>query len=174
MKNISSYTTEAVALANAPEVTAAEEMKVRLQDFKSLNRDIDNNIERLERLELRMYSVSSPNLSGMPKAPSSVPDKFAELVGRKDELVGKIKLLIAKRDAERVSLESILAKLRNPDERAVINMRYIDSEEWSDIIEMLFGVREDEDDDYDNYKQRAFRLHSSAIEKMAIVVGGQQ
>lgn len=143
-------------------------MKERLRNYRSLNRDIENNIERLERLEDKMYSVSSPNLSSMPRSPRPCADRFAELVARKDEMVEKIECLIAKRDAERVSLERILAKLVNPDERAVIEMRYIDEEEWDDIIEMLFGCKENFGDSYDNYKQRTFRLHSSAIANMAL------
>lgn len=153
---------------NAPtDTNGADAMKTRLQDYRNLNREIENQIERLERLEEKMYSPSSPNLSGMPKAPSGVRDKFADSVARKIELEKKIRILISQRDDERKDIEVLTSRLRNPDERAVICMRYIDSEEWDDIIEMLFGVSKEIDDDYDNYKQRIFRLHSSAILKMA-------
>lgn len=153
--------------ANAPtDTNSAEIMKTRLQEYRNLNREIENQIERLERLETKMYSPSSPNLSGMPKAPSGVKDKFADNIARKNELESKVRRLISQRDIERKKIENLTGKLRNPDERAVICMRYIDSEEWDDIIAMLFGVSKDLDDDYDNYKQRAFRLHSSAILKM--------
>lgn len=153
--------------ANAPtDTNSVEIMKTRLQEYRNLNREIENQIERLERLEIKMYSPSSPNLSGMPKAPSGAKDKFADNIARKDELETKIRALISQRDKERKEIENLTGKLRNPDERAVICMRYIDSEDWDDIIAMLFGVSKDSDDDYDNYKQRTFRLHSSAILKM--------
>lgn len=154
--------------ANAPtDTNGVDAMKTRLQEFRDLNREIENQIERLERLETKMSSPSSPNLSGMPKTPSSVRDKFVDDIARKDELEAKIRELISLRDREQKEIESLAGKLRKPDERAVICMRYIDSEGWDDIITMLFGVSKDSDDDYDNYKQRAFRLHSSAIIKMA-------
>lgn len=154
--------------ANVPTGTnGVDAMKTRLLEYRDLNREIENQIERLERLEVKMYSPSSPNLSGMPKTPSSVRDKFIDNIARKDELEAKIRKLISLRDSERKAIESLAGKLRKPDERAVICMRYIDSEEWDDIITMLFGVTKDSDDDYDNYKQRVFRLHSSAILKMA-------
>lgn len=153
--------------ANAPaDTNGTEAMKTRLLEYRDLNREIENQIERLERLEEKMYSPSSPNLSGMPKAPSSVRDKFTDDIVRKDELEKKIRKLISLRDRERKAIEGLAGRLRNPDERAVICMRYIDSEEWDDIIAMLFGVSKESDDDYDNYKQRIFRLHSSAISKM--------
>lgn len=70
--------------ANAPtDTNSAEIMKTRLQEYRNLNREIENQIERLERLETKMYSPSSPNLSGMPKAPSCVRDKFADNIARK-------------------------------------------------------------------------------------------
>lgn len=153
---------------NAPtDTNGVEDMKIRLREYRNLNREIENQIGRLERLEEKMYSPSSPNLSGMPKAPSGVRDKFADSVARKIELEKKIRILISQRDDERKAIEVLTSRLRNPDERAVICMRYIDSEEWDDIIEMLFGVSKEVDDDYDNYKQRIFRLHISAISKMA-------
>lgn len=154
--------------ANAPaDMNGAEAMKRRLVEYRDMNREIENQIERLERLEEKMYSPSSPNLSGMPKAPSSVRDNFVDDIARKDELEKKIRKLISLRDSERKAIEGLTGKLRNPDERAVVCMRYIDSEEWDDIIAMLFGVSKESDDDYDNYKQRMFRLHRSAMSKMA-------
>ena len=102
---------------------SVEIMKTRLQEYRNLNREIENQIERLERLEIKMYSPSSPNLSGMPKAPSGVKDKFADNIARKDELETKIRTLISQRDKERKEIENLTGKLRNPDERAVICMR---------------------------------------------------
>lgn len=154
---------------NVSSNNAFELMKTRLKEYKSLNRDIDNNIERLERIESKMYSAASPNLSGMPKAQVSSTDRFANLIARKDELKSEIEGLMVERDKEKKDIEIIVKALKNPDERAVINMRYFDSATWGEITEMLFGVMPDFEENIDNYKQRVFRLHSSAILKMSKV-----
>lgn len=146
-----------------------QEMKNKLILYRKLNRKIDNNIERLERLESKMYSASSSNLSGMPKSGGSPIDKFCIYAERHCELETKIKDEIKARDFLKKYFEGLLEKLKNPDEIAIIEMRYLDCEEWFDIIDMLFGSKKDFDDSYDNYKQRAFRLHNNAISNMALV-----
>lgn len=142
-------------------------MKDRLCEYRSLNKEIDNEIERLERMEDKLYSLGSPALSNMPKSKSSVYDKIADRVAMKVDLEATIKELISYRDSERIAIEVMVRRLRNADERAVIRMRYLDLEEWDDILYMMFGDKKDYNEKYDNYKQRMFRLHSAAIEELA-------
>lgn len=144
-----------------------EAMKERLRDYRSMNKEIENQIERLERMEMRITGIGSPTLSDMPKNPSTVYDRMADSVARKVDFENEIKELIAERDSERRSLESLIRQLKKPDERAVIRMRYLDIEDWEDILMMIFGGQRDFNDKYDNYKQRMFRLHSAAISNMA-------
>ena len=157
----------AIVLGQSEDIAKQKAMKDRLCEYRSLNKEIDNEIERLERMEDRLYSLGSPTLGDMPKSKSSVYDKMADRVARKVDLEATIKELISYRDSERVAIEGMVRRLRNADERAVIRMRYLDLEEWEDILYMLFGGKEDYDDKYDNYKQRMFRLHSAAIEGLA-------
>lgn len=142
-------------------------MRRRLNDYRLLNKEIDNDIERLERLQMKAYAPSSPNLTGMPKAPSSTFDRLADIAAKIADLQTEIDSLMKERDQERHNIEDLVKMLPNPDERAVIRLRYLDSEEWVDIIVVLFGYKDDYDDKYDNYKQRVFRLHSSAVSKLS-------
>lgn len=153
--------------ADALEKGEIDAMKERLRDYRSMNKEIENQIERLERMEMKISSIGSPVLSDMPKSPSTVYDRMASSVARKVDFENEIMELIAERDAERRSLESLIRRLKKPDERAVIRMRYLDSEDWEDILMMIFGGQRDFNDKYDNYKQRMFRLHSAAISNMA-------
>jgi len=141
-------------------------MKRRLQKYRDLNRDIDNEIERLERLEERAISPSSSNLTGMPKS-SGFQDKIAEAAARITELEDEIRDLMKIRDLERFKIERMVKTLSKADERAVIRMRYIDAEDWEQIQFMMFGGKEDYEDKIDNYKQRVFRLHNSAIANLS-------
>lgn len=153
--------------ADALEKGEIDAMKERLRDYRSMNKEIENQIERLERMEMKISSIGSPVLSDMPKSPSTVYDRMASSVARKVDFENEIKELIAERDSERCSLESLIRQLKKPDERAVIRMRYLDIEDWEDILMMIFGGQRDFNDKYDNYKQRMFRLHSAAISNMA-------
>lgn len=142
-------------------------MRKRLADYRTLNEEIDNEIERLERMKERASSVSSSNLSGMPKAPSPVYDRMADMVTRIIDLENEIKDLVRERDEERKAIEALVKRLDKAGERAVIRSRYLDLEEWEDVQFVLFGSKTDFDDKYDDYKQRMFRWHRSAIYKMA-------
>lgn len=148
---------------------AVDAMRERLRDYRSLNKEIDNEIERLERMEMRITGVGSPVLSDMPKSPSTVYDRMADNVAQKIDLEEEIKELIEQRDSERKAIASLVRKLKKVNERAVIRMRYLDNEDWEDIQMMIFGCEEDFDEKYDNYKQRMFRLHSAAIANMALI-----
>ena len=153
--------------ADALEKGEIDAMKERLRDYRSMNKEIENQIERLERMEMKISSIGSPVLSDMPKSPSTAYDRMASSVARKVDFENEIKELIAERDSECRSLESLIRQLKKPDERAVIRMRYLDIEDWDDILMMIFGGQRDFNDKYDNYKQRMFRLHSAAISNMA-------
>lgn len=148
-------------------ISKVDDMKRRLYDYRTINRDIENSIERLERLEAKMYCVSATTMSDMPKSPSPSTDKFADLIDRKEKLEATVKNLMRKRDAEREAIERLSDALKNPDERAVINMRYLDCEEWDPIMEALYGEKDDFDDEYENYKQKLFRRHRAAISHLA-------
>lgn len=144
-------------------------MKERLFKYRDLNREIDNEIERLEALERRASSPSSPSMSSMPKSPSPIKDRMADTISMIVDLQNELKVLIEQRDAERCNIEALVKKLKKADERAVIRMRYINLEEWEDIQMMLFGFHEDYLNRYDNYKQRMFRLHNSAIVNLSLI-----
>lgn len=146
-------------------------MKQRLIDYKELNADIDNCIDRLERLEERMYNISPKLLGDAPSGGSSPgSNKVLNLIEKKEMLESKIDSLIKKRDVERKKLEDLVELLKKPNEKMVIYLRYFDDEEWDTIIEMMFGDRKNFYCDRDNYKQKTFRLHSSAIANMSMIV----
>ena len=48
------------------------DMTARFKAYKDLNREIDLQIERLEQMEAKAGSPSTPNLSGMPKGSSGL------------------------------------------------------------------------------------------------------
>lgn len=144
-----------------------EAMRKRLAAFRTLNEEIDNELERLDRLETKAGSAGGSNLTGMPKAPSPVYDRMADMVCRIIDLKNEIQLLVNERDKERDAIEALVKKLDKAGERAIIRSRYLDLEEWEDVQFVLFGSKADFDDKYEDYKQRMFRWHRSAVSNLA-------
>lgn len=144
-----------------------EAIRERLEDYRSDEREIENQTERLERLKNKMYEVGAQNLSGMPHAPSPSNDRVSDFVYRKEELEKEIGDLIIGHRETREHIERILKKIKKPDERAVIRSRFIDVQEWGDVNEMLFGGNDDFLDKEESYKRRTMYIFNSALTSMA-------
>lgn len=144
-----------------------EAVKQRLTEYLENERDIDNQIERLEHLNARMVGVGAQVLTDMPKSPSVTNDRMAELLGQKEELELAIRAAVTEQSKERQRIEAILKHLRNPDERAVIRMRYFDRSSWPEVRDMMFGHKADFDEKEETYLRRTHRVHGSALVNMA-------
>lgn len=143
-----------------------------LMEYREKERDIDNQIERLERLISKMTGVGAQVITDMPRAPGGAGDRTGELVAQKEELETSIRESVAAQSVKRKLVESILANLRHPDERAVIRMRYIDSESWGTVVELMFGNRDDYDGKEDSYLRRVHKVHGAALQNMAKTMTG--
>lgn len=142
-------------------------IKSRLMGYRERERDIDNQIERIENLEEKLFSLRSPVISGMPASHNAAKDKIANMIAQKDELEREVRMLVSMQDKERAWIEGMLSYLQKANERACIRMRYIDAENWSKVAEMLFGNMDDFNDRMDSYIRRTTKTHNRAIEKMA-------
>ena len=148
-------------------------MKKRLVDYIKLNEEIDDEIERLDRLDDRMASLGGGQLSGMPKAASPAYDRMSDAVSRRIDLEKKINCLIVNRNAERAALEALVDQLDVVRERTVIRSRYLDLEDWKDVLFVMFGRKDDFNDRYEMYTQKMFRYHRAAIGKLAMLQSRQ-
>lgn len=143
--------------------TQPQTIKERLKEYTAMLREIDNQIERLERMEETMTSPSGPNLSGMPRASGNTSDRVAMQVARKMELEETIKKAIEEERKERDAIERMIRRIKKPDERAVIRLRYFDRAEWPEICSILFGEAGDFEDNTENYMRKTFRIHGTAL-----------
>lgn len=149
-----------------------KKIKARLQRYLAMLRDIDNQLERLDRMESTMTSPSGPDLSGMPRGSGTPTDRTAMMVIRKMELEDKIKESIAKERKENEAIEAMIETLEKPDERAVIRLHYFDRAEWDEVTNVLYGDRTDYVEKLEAYQKRTFRLHGSALLELAKVAEG--
>lgn len=141
---------------------AVTKIKERLQRYASLQRDIDNQIERLERMEAAMEAPSSPQLTGMPKG-SGAPDRIGRMVERKEQLQAEVSAAIERERQEHEALEEMIRELRDPDERAVIRARYFDRMGWGEVAEMLFGENRYS---FKTSLNKTYELHGEALSNL--------
>ena len=117
-----------------------EAVKQRLIDLRDLRREIENQSERLERLETKLVGVGAQALTDMPKSPSPSNDRISDLMQQKFDLEEDIRATLEHRRRERMFFEKIIRRLKRSDERAVIRSRY---------------------------RKRVFKLHGRALLSMA-------
>ena len=147
-------------------------VKYRLIEYRERAKDIESQTERLDRLEMKILSVGSPTISDMPKSPSPPQDRTTALIADKIDLENDIRQAIAEQRREKEEIEVILRKLRHSEERAVIRMRYFDGASWNDVVDMLFGGKDDFLGKEDTYLRRTHKIHGSALLNMAIIIQG--
>ena len=149
------------------EELSVRSIKAKLKAYGELERDIDNQIERLERLETKMYTAGSPMMSDMPHAPTPTNDRMAMMIAQRDELKDRIMHRIEERQAAYKEIEDKLECLYRADQRAVIRMRYLDGETWDYINRALYGNCEDYKVNEDTYMRKIMRIHGLALVNMA-------
>ena len=156
---------EAIAKEKQPKETDA--IKQKLESYATLQRKIDNQIERLENLNATMGSPSTPNLTGLPSGGGDGTSKIERQVAKKDELEKKIRRMIMEERQLRKELEQLIETLKNPDEQTVIEMRYIDRTKWWTVCAALYSTEPDYNEKADKYLKRTFKLHGSALQALA-------
>ena len=142
-------------------------IKQKLESYATLQRKIDNQIERLENLNATMGSPSTPNLTGLPSGGGDGTSKIERQVAKKDELEKKIRRMIMEERQLRKELEQLIETLKNPDEQTVIEMRYIDRTKWWTVCAALYSTEPDYNEKADKYLKRTFKLHGSALQALA-------
>jgi len=148
-------------------------IKQRLVEYRERERDIDNQIERLERFTMKMTSIGATVISDMPKAISPSHDRIADMVAQKEELERVIREDVQLQSEERQAIEEILKHLKHSDEKAVIRMRYFDGASWNDVVDMVFGGKSDFIGKEDTYLRRVHKIHGSALLNMSIYLEEQ-
>ncbi len=72
-----------------------EAVKQRLIDLRDLRREIENQSERLERLETKLVGVGAQALTDMPKSPSPSNDRISDLMQQKFDLEEHIRATLS-------------------------------------------------------------------------------
>ena len=104
----------------------------RFEAYMDLSDDIDNQIARLEEMELAALSPSAPFVDGMPGPKGTPGDRVGRSVAARDALQARLDRMIAKERTEGEALEAMLESL-SARERYILQRRYFDRRSW-DVI----------------------------------------
>ena len=102
-----------------------------LESYKWLNAEIEDDEERLARLDARLYSPGAVKISDMPKG--GQPVTMETLVARRLELVDQINAKCARR-------KEILDRIENlPDhrDRRILKLEFIDDLTHEEVAERI-------------------------------------
>lgn len=150
--------------------SSGHQIKKRLLEYMDTERYLDSQIERLRTLESKMYSIGSPEITDMPKGSNVIKDRIGTMVAKKEEIENEIGGLIVRQNGERVWVQAILDRMTRCDEKAIIQIRYLDGQSWSKVAEHVYGKRKDFDERKESYIRQCTRIHSRAMQNIIAIV----
>lgn len=135
--------------------------KQRLASYVSLRFEIENQLERLERLKNEAKIPAVRQGDGSQHTPGS-GDRMERAVIRYLEYEERISPQIESIRAEMQAIEDAISSLPDPLEREILRLRYIDGEfcrlmPWKEVSLRLFG------DNDERHILAAYRLHGRAL-----------
>lgn len=146
-----------------------EAIKKKLRNYIYLRFEADNLYERLARLQSAEQFPSSPdgNSGGGSSQPN--PHRQENAIIRRIAHEEKMAARIAGIQAEMDEIDDAVDSLRDPLEREVLRLRYMDGEnnrhmKWTEVAAQIYG------DDDEQHVLAAHRLHGRALVSLVNVM----
>lgn len=110
--------------------------KMLLQDFRKLNRLVQ---EKTERLAALMESATRATSSFEAERISGTGERsrVESLMIRKIDLERQLDGAIDELNAQRYRIQNAIDRIEDPDQRSLLDMRYIDGKRWLFIMDRL-------------------------------------
>lgn len=138
-----------------------EQVKERLRSYLCLKFEMENQLERLLHLKNEEKFPAVREHSGA-KPTGGSEGRMERAIIRRMEYEARVmpKIEAAQRQMEQI--EAAINAVRDPMEREVLRLRYVDGENcrpmlWRDVAVQLFG------DDDERHLLATYRLHSRAL-----------
>ena len=145
----------------------SDAVKSWLQAYRANEAHIDKQLERLRTLKARMMSVGAQKLTDMPRAPSAPKDALADYVIQVESLEKSIRHDVEVQEECRSVITAMIGDLEKPEERIIIERRYLYGVEWSDVLSELCRMDAKGAQNIDTIKRRMYRMHEDALKKIA-------
>jgi DNA-directed RNA polymerase specialized sigma subunit len=106
-----------------------------LKKYKRNNVMIKRLSDRLDALNMRIYSIKSPSMSDMPRG--GEPVDLVDLLADKADLEERIRRLKSRGDGYRTDLINIIDELDDPRYADVLEAFFVDGKTFEDIADEL-------------------------------------
>lgn len=138
--------------------------KERLARYISLKKENENRLERLARMRSNA-ELPALQQGDCSKGSGSSMDRMARAVEKCMEYEAQIRPLIEANRREMAVIEDAVAALKDPLEREVLRLRYMDGEycqlmTWSQVCILLYGS------DEEKYLRSTYRIHGLALQNI--------
>lgn len=141
-----------------------------LDDLRNSAEEIRTLQDLVDRYQERLEGLGAKIITDMPRAPSPEHDRISVALSEKIALEKELDDVIGARKKELDHVRSIVKKLKDPKERAVIRFAYLygtPEDRWEDISFQMFQDRSDYWERKDTYLRRTFEIHRRALEHMS-------
>lgn len=145
-----------------------DEVKDLLNSFKDLQDQIDYEEGRLAFLEDAADSPSSPNFSGSSGSGGiESSSKQSRDYIKREELKEKLSNLNEEESRLRELIEELIRHVKNPKQKAALEMRYLDGASWKAVNVVIHGDEPDFDDLEESYLDATYKIHGRALQSLA-------
>lgn len=137
------------------EMTNAEKKQFLSQYYKARLR-IKIIREQIEELET-LAAGGAINISDMPKGKNHNYDPVKENAVKIGDLITELEEIISEADETCATVVNAVNTVEDPDEHAVLSLRYVNCKRWEDIADQL------------GYSEiRMYQIHDKALDSMQI------
>lgn len=139
-----------------------ERVRERLDRSLKLRGKLAAKYERLESLEQRLSSPSSPRWDAIPGGGSPNRDKLADGIAKKIDMEQQIEKLRAKIREDGRQLSAYFEQLE-PKQELLFCLRYVDGLTWPETVAGMFDSADDFEYELDSYTNKAFKIHGRGL-----------
>ena len=149
-------------------------VKLWLQRYGEAERDSAALDARAANARARAEAAMTSRLDGLPHGSGFAGDSLGAALARIDGLEQEAQEARAHAVELYHEIDTAAKRISGPgwpDQRAVLQMRYLDGCRWAEIAEMLFGGDPDDfDEKQDSYLRRVHKIHGNALAALAELV----
>lgn len=136
--------------------------KKRLLRYVSLKMEIENQLERLERMRANTELPAMREGDGSQRS-IYVNDRLSSAIIRKIEQEEKIQEIIRENENEMRYIEDEVDSMEDPMQREVLRLRYLDGDycklmSWRQVCEYIYN------DTDEKHMKAIYRLHGHALQ----------
>ena len=148
-------------------------IRERLKDVDRLRERIAKMYDRLENMDARLSTPSSPSWERIGRDGTPKHDRLAERIAEKIDFERKIEQLVSELNTERRELEKIFEQLE-PDQELVCCLRYVDGLSWPQTVAAMYDSKDHFEENIDAYTNRAFKAHGLALRTLDKLTAGEE